>query len=538
MKLNSKLSLLTILCGFIQHSFGNECEIAQSIYKDLSTEIPECCDGEFIICDETNEKIIELNVNYTNRTAGILAFPESIQLLTSLEHFKLYGNSLRIDSLPDFSSLKNLKSIYVDDKYIDKLPEGLETLENLESLNFSYTKLKEIPDEVYQMTNLKELILHYGPINNSISSEIKNLKKLKILDLGDNDVTGTLPEELCELEDLEYLDLLNNALTGPIPKNIGNLKKMKEMIFENSGINGLLPESLGEMENLESLKMRRCDVSGPIPKSLGNLKNMVYLQLYGNKLNGTIPEELGYMESLQQMLISRNNLVGTIPDSFGNLKNMKFLDFYYNNLTGPIPESLKNLKNLVSLDISYNNFTGYLPEYLNDLPDLNEVLACFNSNLYGYVTENPNIKSCDYARTNICYKEGSPYCKKGAQPCTPELIEKIEAVKRESLKSSVAVDDNKECWAEALGYPCCKKENPKVYSKDDDGEWSVENKEWCGIIKKTHQDDNEPAKTTICSEKITSQGYACCSSKETKIVYTDKSGEWGVENNKWCGILN
>jgi len=165
-------------------------------------------------------------------------------------------------------------------------------------------------------------------------------------------------------------------------------------------------------------------------------------------------------------------------------------------------------------------------------------LACFNSNLYGYVTENPNIKSCDYARTNICYKEGSPYCKKGAQPCTPELIEKIEAVKRESLKSSVAVDDNKECWAEALGYPCCKKENPKVYSKDDDGEWSVENKEWCGIIKKTHQDDNEPAKTTICSEKITSQGYACCSSKETKIVYTDKSGEWGVENNKWCGILN
>jgi len=33
------------------------------------------------------------------------------------------------------------------------------------------------------------------------------------------------------------------------------------------------------------------------------------------------------------------------------------------------------------------------------------------------------------------------------------------------------------------------------------------------------------------------QGYPCCSSEKAKIYYTDKSGDWGVENNNWCGII-
>jgi len=38
-----------------------------------------------------------------------------------------------------------------------------------------------------------------------------------------------------------------------------------------------------------------------------------------------------------------------------------------------------------------------------------------------------------------------------------------------------------ECWSERLGWPCCSKGNTDVYYVDEDGEWGVENDDWCGM---------------------------------------------------------
>jgi len=79
------------------------------------------------------------------------------------------------------------------------------------------------------------------------------------------------------------------------------------------------------------------------------------------------------------------------------------------------------------------------------------------------------------------------------------------------------------CWAEELGYKCCSKPNMKVIEKDDDGEWSVEHNEWCGIVK---------TESTCWSEAL---GYPCCD-ECVKTVVTNKEGKWGVVKNEWCGI--
>jgi len=87
------------------------------------------------------------------------------------------------------------------------------------------------------------------------------------------------------------------------------------------------------------------------------------------------------------------------------------------------------------------------------------------------------------------------------------------------------------CWAIALGYGCCPSNTPATYT-DESGEWGQVNGEWCGIVKST-----PPAKqittTAACwAEKI---GYKCC--KTTRVVvYTDNDGNWGMENGDWCGI--
>jgi len=88
-------------------------------------------------------------------------------------------------------------------------------------------------------------------------------------------------------------------------------------------------------------------------------------------------------------------------------------------------------------------------------------------------------------------------------------------------------NEDKQCFSQLLkpSYPCCK--GTKVVYTDDDGDWGVENNKWCGI-------GNGSSKKIDDSCFSVALGYKCC--KKCKVVYTDNDGDWGVENNKWCGI--
>jgi len=84
-------------------------------------------------------------------------------------------------------------------------------------------------------------------------------------------------------------------------------------------------------------------------------------------------------------------------------------------------------------------------------------------------------------------------------------------------------NSNDQCFSQSLepAYPCCNK-NKVVYT-DKSGDWGVQNGEWCGIDKQCFSQSLKPS-------------YPCCTGD--KVVYTDRSGEWGKENGKWCGIGN
>jgi len=79
------------------------------------------------------------------------------------------------------------------------------------------------------------------------------------------------------------------------------------------------------------------------------------------------------------------------------------------------------------------------------------------------------------------------------------------------------------------GYKCCKSGCQVIYT-DADGDWGAENNEWCGCGNRVTTSSGSGK----CSSKITSQGYECCS-KNCVIYYSDADGDWGVENGEWCG---
>lgn len=72
-------------------------------------------------------------------------------------------------------------------------------------------------------------------------------------------------------------------------------------------------------------------------------------------------------------------------------------------------------------------------------------------------------------------------------------------------------------------YECCKK-CQTVYT-DDEGQWGVENKNWCFI---------EPSHCSSSENTVNTNTYPTCN--HCNIHTTDETGNWGIENNNWCII--
>jgi arabinoxylan arabinofuranohydrolase len=51
----------------------------------------------------------------------------------------------------------------------------------------------------------------------------------------------------------------------------------------------------------------------------------------------------------------------------------------------------------------------------------------------------------------------------------------------EKAEDSTPEPEEPACWSEPLGYPCCSSWS-YVYYVDDDGNWGVENDDWCGLL--------------------------------------------------------
>jgi len=87
------------------------------------------------------------------------------------------------------------------------------------------------------------------------------------------------------------------------------------------------------------------------------------------------------------------------------------------------------------------------------------------------------------------------------------------------------------CFAITLNYKCCEQCNV-VYTDNRGNHWGIENNEWCGVKDNKCDIPEETDEVTSCFAYAL--GYKCC--EQCNVVYTDDAGEWGIENNEWCGI--
>ena len=243
---------------------------------------------------------------------------------------------------------------------------------------------KELPSEVWTLTQLKDLSLWWNKLEN-ISEDIGRLKHLESLYV-ESDQLKLLPNQVVSLSRLRHLEVIGGQMTE-LPADLGRLSALRTIIFQRTQLQEL-PASFGELNRLEVAEMdnnqfRKLpdDLSGltnlrvltlqghqlsVLPKTLGQLSAMEELYLDYNHLD-SLPEEICNLRNLETLAIA-NNQIHSLPPCIGNFSKLQYL-FVESNQLANIPREIGKLTELRELALSKNQLTS-LPKALANLPNL------------------------------------------------------------------------------------------------------------------------------------------------------------------------
>jgi len=268
--------------------------------------------------------------------------------------------------------LNSLTRLILVKENLKEIPENILNLTNLTYLNIYGGDLSlELPPSIGNLTKLTELNLHNNNLTN-IPDTIGNLTNLTKLDLSYNKLS-TIPDTIGLLTNLIELDLSKNNLTE-LPDWTKNLTNLRKLVLNNNKLTDL-PDTIGLLTNLTSLNLNNNNFI-KLPDSIGNLTKLTYLSLTRVNLLD-VPDTIGSLTNLSSLLLDYNKLT-ELPDTIGNLTNLTTLYLRNNKLTD-VPNTIRNLTNLDTVYLENNKLTD-LPDTIGKLSNLDQ-LVLYNNEL-------------------------------------------------------------------------------------------------------------------------------------------------------------
>ncbi|KAB2059568.1 hypothetical protein ES319_A11G314300v1 [Gossypium barbadense] len=294
----------------------------------------------------------------------------------------------------------------------------------------------EIPDCWNHLESLK--ILNLG--NNNLTGKIPpslGRTGLHWLNLRNNSMFGELPSTLQNLTNLCILDLSENHFSGNIPAWIDDkLSSLTVLSLRSNNFDGYIPHKICDLQYLQNLDLSHNNILGAIPNCLSNLSAMAYRRYQKNyqflwastrttlisfsallMLKGREDDYSATLGLVTSMDLSANSLTGEIPKELGSLVELRSLNLSRNLLTGNIPDEIGNME-LESLDLSMNQLNGEIPSSFSNLNFLNHFNVSYN-NLTGQIPTSTQLQSFEnfsYMGNHLCGPPLTKHCSTKRSP--------------------------------------------------------------------------------------------------------------------------
>ena len=157
-------------------------------------------------------------------------------------------------------------------------------------------------------------------------------------------VNDSLPTELCNLRELTYLYITTSSFSGTIPECLFSLPNLRTLRIVSTAISGTIPSLVDS--SLTYIQIESSRISGTVPEVSSTLQT---LKLDVNRLSGTLSDSI---YKVRQVSLSHNSITGMLPDPLVNSAIIS-LNLAYNYLCG----NISRVGNIMSFDLSYNQYT-------------------------------------------------------------------------------------------------------------------------------------------------------------------------------------
>jgi Leucine-rich repeat (LRR) protein len=192
--------------------------------------------------------------------------------------------------------------------------------QSMAHLNLWKQRLGRVPESIWEQTGLETLVLADNDLR-EISARIGGLKRLRMLDLGHNQLTA-LPDSLGDLDGLtDFLYLHDNRLAS-LPSSFRRLTQLRYLNISQNAFD-TFPECVSGMASLVELRVSDNCLSS-LSDSIGSLSRLRELHLRNNRL-ASLPKSIGACTELRQIDL-RGNPLRELPDELTALPRLEKLD--------------------------------------------------------------------------------------------------------------------------------------------------------------------------------------------------------------------
>lgn len=303
--------------------------------------------------------------------------------LPSLKKLNLNRNRLGKLDAGLFDGLHNLTELRVTRNRIKMVePSTLKSLVSLTFLDISHNSLRENIRPLFQLPNLRELLMAGNNIRIFESGHLTNASlQLKFLDLSRNPIAVfRITADI--LPNLTWLNIRGTFKERQVTWDVRNFLGKVSLLDISE-----LRLSLRDMTSLlasvnSSLTVLRMDTMSCCLAELINIScsipTMSALQLRNNKL-GSINSSIFHLcANVKDLDLQRNQINSIDEGAFRSMKELKFLTLSDNKLRS-VPAATRNLPNLIELDLSKNKINALHCDNFANITKLQRLKLSANS---------------------------------------------------------------------------------------------------------------------------------------------------------------
>lgn len=352
--------------------------------------LPSKCRGSI-----NGQKAMELTLTQTTDRFDKNVDPEFLNSITSLT---ASGHWLKTN-LTFLNLMTQLKKLVLtrNSIYIIETSTPFFLLENLEYLDLSYNRLREIDDLLVFETmpnNLTFLSLAHNAIKELPRNAFEDLTSLRVLDLSYNYISDISEEYFNNLTMLEMLNLENNTIKS-LNSALNNLDNLVHLFLRGNQLHNIDERSVSRIQQLKTFDISANHLnrlkSTLLLRHWKSIDGVCKIRLSENRItslpNGTKEIFMRYTRDLTENNInvmteldfSRNMISKVGYNAFLYVLRIVKLDMSHNQLKDFIVNS-ENIAHISTLNLSNNQITFLFPLTFYSMSSL-ETLDISNNHL-------------------------------------------------------------------------------------------------------------------------------------------------------------